>query len=61
MEDSQEVLSIEEVRQKLKEDSDVTDGPTYGQTMLKWQNLFKYGVAALAVGVTVAYSVVKFD
>ena len=35
------------------------DGLMYGYSTSKWVNYLKYGVAALAVGVTVAYNVAK--
>jgi hypothetical protein len=35
------------------------DGLLYGPSTTRWLNVLKYGVAALAVGMTVAYNVAK--
>ena len=51
-------LSPFKVRQKLKEEPDVIDGLLSGSTS-RWLNYLKYGVAALAVGMTVAYNVAR--
>ena len=59
LEDDSENLSPSKVRQKLKEDPDMIDGLMYGYSTSKWVNYLKYGIAALAVGVTVAYNVAK--
>ena len=58
LEDDSENLSPSKVRQKLKEEPDMIDGLIYGQPS-RWLNVLKYGVAALAVGMTVAYNVAK--
>ena len=59
LEEDSDNLSPSKVRQKLKEDPDMIDGFMYGYSASKWLNYLKYGVAALAVGVTVAYNVAK--
>ena len=58
LEDDSENLSPSKVRQKLKEEPDMIDGLIYGQPS-RWLNVLKYGMAALAVGMTVAYNVAK--
>ena len=59
LEDDSENLSPSKVRQKLKEEPDMIDGLLYGPSTTRWLNVLKYGVAALAVGMTVAYNVAK--
>lgn len=57
--DDSENLSPSRVREKLKEQPDMIDGLMYGHASSRWLNYLKYGVAALAVGMTVAYSVAR--
>lgn len=58
LEGSNEAISPSLVRKKLKEEPDIVDGILDGPGS-GWINYAKYGFAALAVGVTVAYQIAK--